>query len=232
MTQAYYEKQSSKINYYNQKIEELKKEHSHYVKGYTLFNIEKVAKIENQIRFYENKVRAIENNRAINTDNPDAIDLLELKLEKKKELHIFFKTYNAKVREYKSKGDKTDFTGFTDSQIANIKAGITVPSYQLAYLTREIREITKKIEKVKKLSSDETKETDYGNFKIVDNVEENRVQIFLDEGTGRKLYRDFRNLGFVFSRTNGAWQRKRGNAAYATKAIIELLTEYYKNKAA
>lgn len=231
MAQNYYEKQSARIEYYENKIKELREEHSHYVGGYTLHNIEKVAKIENQIRFYEDKVKAIKNNRAINADNPDAIDLLELKLEQKKERHAFIKLYNAKVRKYKSKGEKTDFTGFSDSQIQNIKAGIAVPTYHLTYLTREIRDLTKKIEKLKKLASDTTKETDYGKFKVIDNVEENRVQVFLDEETGRKLYRDFRSWGFVFSRTNGAWQRKRGNAGYATKNIVNILTEYYKSKA-
>lgn len=84
MAENYYEKQMSKIEYYENKINELKNQHKIYVKGYTIYNIERVAKIESSIRYYEDKIKAIKNNTSINSDNPDAIDLLELKLEKKK----------------------------------------------------------------------------------------------------------------------------------------------------
>lgn len=232
MAENYYEKQVSKIEYYENKINELKNQHKIYVKGYTIYNIERVAKIESSIRYYEDKIKAIKNNTSINSDNPDAIDLLELKLEKKKTEHAKIKEYNAKLREYSKKGENTNFDGFSEKEIEYIKAGRSIPTYQLTYLKREISDITKKIERLKKLASDVTQKQEYENFTVVDNVEENRVQIFVDEETGRNLYKTFRSYGFVFSRTNKAYQRKRGNAAYATKRMIEILKEHYKNNAA
>ena len=227
MSENFYNKQADRIKYYENKIAELRSLHKHYVNGYSPYCINKVAQLEKSIRHYEGKLRGMANNKSINSDNPDAIDLLELKLEKKKERHAKVKSYNAKVREYASKGEKTDLSGYSENEIKHIKAGVTMPAYELAYLTRDIREISKKIERLKKLASDKTQEKDFGKFKIVDNVEENRVQIILDEETGRELYKTFKSYGFVFSRINGAYQRKRGNAKWATEQMIKILQEHY-----
>ena len=66
-----------------------------------------------------------------------------------------------------------------------------------------------------------TSKRNIGKVTIVDNVEENRLQIFFPEKPQMEVRIELKSHGFKWSNRNGCWQRYRSNNAnYNAKNII------------
>lgn len=88
-----------------------------------------------------------------------------------------------------------------------IKARDHAP-YELINIGATIRAVKERIENIKFLEQFSEEEKDYKRFKTVVNKSKNRVQIIFNDRTTRDTYKYLRSRGFVFSRTEGAFQRK------------------------
>ena len=65
-------------------------------------------------------------------------------------------------------------------------------------------------------------ETQIGDVTIIEDVEGNRVKMIFPERLSKEMYDFIRHQGFVWSPTNGAWQRKRSSqASVAAKECAE-----------
>ena len=156
----------------------------------------------------------------VSSDDPDAINKLSEKLEKLQKQQELYRAINKALRKADKSGDDAPLKalGLSDQTIAGLKqpdfAGRRgIPSYVLTNNSSNMRRIRQRIEELKATAEDQTSEEQHGEIRIVDNVEENRVQIFFPRKPATDLRRTFKSAGFRWSPTTGAWQRHRSNAA-------------------
>ena len=163
------------------------------------------------------------NNNAISASDPQAVEKLTAKLEKSKELQVMMKEVNAYWRK---KGACMGAPGITEEQAAKLDAKISAArypwdnqpfaSYDLTNNNAEIKRLEKRIAEITR-----NKEVGFSGWEFVGgsaeaNTELNRLQIFFDERPDRDKHDAMRHAGFVYSHTNGAYQRQlNANAIYA-----------------
>jgi len=156
----------------------------------------------------------------VSSDDPDAVIKLTeqlAELEKKQKLH---KAINKALRVSDRTGSDAELKalGLSEKTIAQLKtpdfAGYRgIPSYVLSNNSSNMRRIRQRIEALRKAANDQTSEEMHGDIRIVDNVEENRVQIFFPGMPQPDVRKKLKQNGFRWSPTAGAWQRHRSNAA-------------------
>lgn len=140
----------------------------------------------------------------IRSDDPDAIELLELKLKDLKTTHEKMKSANLYLRRFGS------WDGFDDKEfIKEAYDSQGNPTYfYLINSNQEMRRIENRIETLKRQAM-----IDYGDgwkFSggvVKANKEEGRLQIFFDEKPGDETLRALKGRGFKWSSRSKAWQR-------------------------
>jgi len=174
---------------------------------------------------YRRRVTALESNRAIFSDDPDATEKLVDKIERLKNRQGIMKRANLLIR--KADRDGLADLGFSDETIANLfktdfAGRVGFPNYVLTNNSANIRRLEKRLAILQKAQSDETTEEKFpGGIRLVDNVEDNRLQIFFPEIPSEALRRELKSNGFRWSPTLGAWQRHRSNhATYLAKLML------------
>ena len=175
--------------------------------------------------YYRRRAAAVESNRAIFNDDPDAMEKLVDKIERLKECQGAMKRANHLIR----KADREGLAdlGFSVETIAKLfaqdfagRAGF--PNYTLANNSANIRRLEKRLAAIQNAQHDETTEERFTNgVCLVDNVEANRLQIFFPDIPSEEIRRELKRKGFHWSPTVGAWQRHRSNhAMYLAKLIL------------
>jgi hypothetical protein len=163
----------------------------------------------------EARANAAESNRAISSDNPDAIDLLRVKLAKIEKSRTFAISANKAIRSAKGDAAKAcaalQALGFTEGQAADLLAPdfagrIGIPSYKLTNWSSEARRIKQRIEALEATSAREPMPEE----KIVAvtiREQDNRVQLLFPGKPSDEIRARLRSNGFRWSPTSGAWQR-------------------------
>ena len=193
-------------------------------------NYKKSFEAMDKAKYYREKVLAAETNTAISSDNPDALDLLKKKLsdlERKQEL---MKTVNKIIRNKKKTEDvKTKEImdlGFAEENAKKMFepdfcGRIGFADYQLTNNNANIRRLKERIKDLERKQNDTTTEVTINGVRIVDNVEDNRLQLFFDGKPPEEVRTNLKKYGFKWSRYNGCWQRFRsGNANYYAKLVV------------
>ena len=155
----------------------------------------------------------------ISSDDPAAIQKLTEKLEKLEKLEKqqeHYKAINKALKRADKTGDDTPLRelGLSDQTIAGLKepdfAGRRgIPSYVLTNNNSNMRRIRERIEALRATAEDQTSSEQHGEVRIVDNVEENRVQIFFPYKPDRPTRQTLKCYGFRWSPTADAWQQHR-----------------------
>jgi hypothetical protein len=84
-----------------------------------------------------------------------------------------------------------------------------------------MRRIRERIALLEKRAQDVTKEKVVNGVRVVDNVEDNRLQLFFDGKPAEAIRDELKSSGFHWSPYNECWQRMRSNwAMYNAKRII------------
>ncbi len=184
--------------------------HSNYTKGYELKK--KAANLRGRA--------ASIGTAGVSSDDPDAVLKLIEKLEELEKKQQFHKAINKALRVADRTGsdDELKALGLSEKTIAQLKtpdfAGNRgIPSYVLSNNSSNMRRIRERIEALRKAANDQTSEEVHGEIRIVDNVEDNRVQIFFPGTPSPDVRKKLKQNGFRWSPTAGAWQRHRSNAA-------------------
>jgi hypothetical protein len=159
----------------------------------------------------------MESNRAIFSDDPDATEKLVDKIERLKKRQGVMKRANQLLR----KADREGLAdlGFSADAIdklfqADWSGRIGFPDYALKNNSANIRRLERRLAQLQKAQKDQTSETLFPEgVRLVDNIEENRLQIFFPEIPAESVRRDLKQNGFRWSPTAGAWQRHRSNRA-------------------
>ena len=180
--------------------------------------------------YYEHKAEAAENNSAISSDDPDALDKLKERVAKLKANQAYMKKVNAYYRKHKT---LEGCPALTSEGIAELQASMSrdwhknpvpYPSFYLSNNNANIHRVEQRIHDLKNRSEFAGWEFPGGRAEI--NEGENRLQLFFDEKPGDEQRQALKHGGFRWSPSQGAWQRQLNrNAIYAADRIDFLRPE-------
>lgn len=178
--------------------------------------------LSEKAEYYEHKAQAAENNHAISSDDPEAIKLLKEKLEKLEKLQNIMKAANKIVRSKKltdeEKIQEMVKLGLSEEGAANALkpdfcGRVGFASYSLQNNNANIKRVKDRIKELEKRANDETTEEEINGIRIVDNVEDNRLQVFFEGIPAAEIRSKLKSNGFRWSRYNGCWQSYRSERA-------------------
>lgn len=169
----------------------------------------------------------------IKSGDEDAIERLEEKLENLKELQDGMKAANKAIRmKDTQKGDEElRMLGYSDEQIVKLRepdfcGRIGFPSYALQNNNATIHRVEERLKELKAVKEEGTKESENPFFRVVENTENMRLQLFFDEKPETEVRELLKKNGFKWAPSHGAWQRQlTENAKYALKAVLKHLQE-------
>lgn len=158
----------------------------------------------------------------ISSDDPNALEKLNAKLEHYEKIHKMMVDANAYKRKHKT---LIGFTGGLTEENCKRLSEIDGPPFarfQLQNSNQTIKQIKNRIETINNLNSLENKEYSKSWGKVVFNYELKRVQFLFDEKPGEEVRNLLKSRAFRWSPKNNAWQRILSNdAIYITKLILK-----------
>lgn len=197
---------------------------------------EKSFELSKKADYYTRRAASAEANRNISSDDPEAVFKLEEKVLKLEKLQETMKTVNKIIRKYDVKDDaqkKICFeeilkTGLFKKEetiwkilTPNCFNGYGFERFELTNNLAKIKQAQKRVEELKAKRSQITTEKIVGEIRIVENVEENRLQLFFPGKPADDIRAKLKSWGFRWSPFNGCWQAFLNNRAkYAVKQLI------------
>lgn len=195
---------------------------------------EKSFELQKKAEYYESRLAAARSNKSISSDDPDAVMLLKEKLAKMERFQEEAKKINKIIKrksgtqEEKQKELEATFPNFKPENLVKLFepdfcGRVGIPDYELTNNNANMRRIRKRIEQLEKSAKAETVERVFSKgVKIVNNVEENRLQMFFDGKPEESIRAMLKSNGFHWSPYNGCWQRMRGNSAcWAAERVLQ-----------
>ena len=166
----------------------------------------------------------------ISSDDPKAVDKLSKKLADLEAAQEMMKSANritrAKKKTDEQKIEELAKLGIKEKDAKNLLepdyAGkVGFPAYALSNNNANIKRTRDRIAELEKQTNEETTQIDFDGGQIIDNVEDNRVQIFHEEKPSEDIRGRLKKNGFRWAPSVGAWQRKRSDPAlWAAKDIV------------
>ena len=171
-------------------------------------------------------------NRVISSDDPNAIQKLQDKLEMCEKSQKYMKEVNAY---YRKNGTCEGFPGMEAARAARLDESVRqayswdkqpFPSYALTNNSAEIRRLKQRIEKLTVNQEVGFVGWTFDGGEVVANSAENRLQILFDEKPDEQKRSALKGNGFKWSPSQGAWQRQlNDNAIYAASRMEFLRPE-------
>lgn len=172
----------------------------------------------------------------ISSDNPEAISLLQEKLAKLEKLQVFMVAANKVVRAFHKAGVRDESAGDAwDNYLLKLREcgekGIGIAAaksllapdfcgrigfaaYQLSNNSAEISRCKARIAQLAAKAQEVSKEVEVaGGVKMVENVEDNRLQLIFPGKPSPEVIAELKGRGFRWAPSVGAWQRQLNNAA-------------------
>ena len=188
----------------------------------------------NYLEGYARKIRnLLFMEQPILSGDAEAVELLEEKLERLKEDQERMKAANKAIRKKNTAEGDEDLKdmGYSEEQICKLREpnyiGIAgYPSYVLQNNNANIHRVEGRLNSLKQAKEAGTQETENKFFRIVENSEIMRLQLFFDGKPEDKVRGILKQNSFRWSPSNGCWQRQlTGNARYAVHRIIKDLED-------
>lgn len=149
-------------------------------------------KLCEKANYYERLAESAENNRAISSDDPEAIEKLKNKLEE-------LENEREKVKEFNKAAKKN----------GTEKA----PWYRLPYLSKDIKRIKDRIAQLERVDQMPAEIIKFDGGEIDSNAYTNRVIIRFDERQDDETITRLKNYGFRWAPSEKGWQRFRNPTA-------------------
>lgn len=169
------------------------------------------------------RLAAMEANRAIFSDDPQAVEKLEEKLARLQKRHEMMKAANKLAR----KGDRDGLAamGFAESNITKLlepdwSGHPGFPSYGITNNGANIRSIQKRIAGLERHAQDETSERIVGEVRLVDSVEDNRIQAHFPGKPIEAVRSALKSNGFRWTPSLGCWQAYRSMGIERAAQVI------------
>lgn len=167
----------------------------------------------------------------IKSGDEDAIEKLEEKLENLKGMQESMKAANKAIRmKDVKKGDGLlKDMGYTDEQIKELRSPdfcgrIGYPDYALQNNNANIHRVEGRLKELKAAKETGTQEIENQFFKVVENTENMRLQLFFEDKPEPEVREVLKSNGFRWAPSQEAWQRQlTQNARYSLKRVIEQL---------
>lgn len=169
------------------------------------------------------------NNNPIKSDDPQAVEKLNAKLEACEKQHDFMKSVNSY---YRKNGTAVGCPGVTESQAKAIdeklKSGYSwsyqpFSSYALQGSNQEIRRLKQRIAELTHNREIGFAGWDFEGGKAVANQENHRLQLLFDEKPDETRRTELKWNGFRWSPSEQAWQRLLNDSAIYSAARIDFL---------
>lgn len=159
-------------------------------------------------------------NRAISASDPQAVEKLTKRLQECREFQETGKGVNA---HWRKTGTCSGAPGITDALAEKLDRKVInatvswerVPysDYMLKNNYAEMKRLEKRIAEITRNQEVGFSGWDFTGGKAVANTELNRLQLIFNERTSPEKHQALRHAGFVFSHTNGAYQRQLNSSA-------------------
>lgn len=162
------------------------------------------------------RARAAENNHAISSDDPEALNRLREKLECLEKHQEQMKAVNAAIRlKDTDRGDaRLAALGYSPVDIAKLRkpdfmGRVGIPAYALTNNAATIRGVKERIAQLEARASAPAPEGwEFDGCEVICNVAENRLQIRFADIPDESVRSRLKGNGFRWSRYNGVWQRQ------------------------
>jgi hypothetical protein len=167
--------------------------------------------------YYENRVKAMEENQSISSDDPEAIEKLQGKLEVLESMQQFMKDANKCIK----KQDKEKFLTLdygTEKLWDKLNTplsfhGTGYPGYSLTNNNANIRRIRQRIEYLKREATRIPTDQVIKGVRVLENTYVGRLQLIFPDKPSYEIRKQLKKSGFKFSYEENAWQRLLNNAA-------------------
>jgi hypothetical protein len=161
----------------------------------------------------------------------DAIERLEEKLEKLKDLQAEMKEANKAVRlkDIEKGNARLLEMGYSEEQIKKLRepdfcGRIGFPDYALSNNNQRIHNTEARLKSLKEAKEKGTQEKESEFFRVVENTELMRLQIFFDGKPEPEVREILKSNGFRWAPSQSAWQRQlTANARYALRRVEQEL---------
>lgn len=187
-----------------------------------------------EIQKLKDKIMSIVNGKdIIKSGDADAIEKLEKKLETLKVEQEKMKAANKAIRmkDTEKGNEKLRKLGYTDEQIIELRnpdylGRSGFPSYALTNNNQNIHRVEERLRKLKAAKAKENAESENKYFRVVENTEIMRLQLFFNEKPDALTRDILKKNGFRWSPKNEVWQRQlTDNARYSLKRVMKALEE-------
>jgi len=192
-----------------------------------------VCQLNEKAEYYNHKAEAGENNLAISSDDPEAIQKLRAQIADKEKRQAAMKAANRIIKS-KPKNQQTpekitrlvDDVGLSHETAAKLfepdfcgRAGF--PGYSLQNNNSNIKRMKDRITALTNNAQATSTTEDRAHFAVVENTELNRLQLMFQGKPPDDIRKILRQAGFVFSYKNTAWQRHLNNAGREAASRVE-----------
>lgn len=192
----------------------------------------------------EAAANAAENNRAISSDDPAALDKLRARLERRMAMQELMRKTNAaiRMRDTDAGDEKLRELGFSDGRIAQLRRGdflgrVGYPDYELSNNNADIRRIKGRIELLEEAekrraaaSGSDMPTTEHatseGQVELVENIAENRLQFRFQGKPSSATRHLLKTNGFIWAPSQNSWQRHLNSAAkFAAQCVLDKIEQ-------
>jgi hypothetical protein len=181
----------------------------------------------NKTEYYESRVKAMEDNESISSDDPNAIEKLEGKLDALESMQQFMKDAN----KYIKKKDKEKFLAldygteklWDELNMPHRFQGTGYPRYSLTNNNANINRIRKRIAYLKQEAKRIPTDTMIKGIRVLENTYVGRLQLIFPDKPSYEIRQQLkRKWGFRWSHDEQAWQRQlNNNAVYAATEFLK-----------
>lgn len=171
--------------------------------------------------------------KAIQSNNENALEILQNKLDSLKKHQEKMKQANSYYRKNKT---MIGYAGITEEEAKrineNMKNGYSwcnqpYTAYTLTNNNANIHRIEERLKSLKEVKEAEPKEKELSNgIKYVENTEQMRVQLLFDGKPTEEVRTVLKSHGFRWSPRNMAWQRQlTTNGKYEAENVIKIISD-------
>lgn len=194
-------------------------------------NMRRSIEADKKQKYYQGRAEALLSNTAISSDDPNALDKLQEKLDNLKGLQELMKDANKIIRHKKhapaEKVGQLVEMGLTEERATKLMnagnfGGPGFPSFRITNNGANIRRIEERVKHLQRMQAIPPSDEIINGVRMVVNQEDNRIQLFFPGKPADEIRTKLKSNGFRWAPSVGAWMRHlSNNAIYYAKQILQ-----------
>jgi len=196
--------------------------------------MDKFVEEKSKADYWKQRAEAAEKNNTISSDDPEAIQKLKAKINQLEFNQGFMKKINSAHAKYIKKQDESVLSEFDEKWQLKIKNYVPAyswekhpfPPYALQNNNQNIAACKKRLEQLERNQNQTSSEKSFGDIKLIENVELNRIQIKFPGKPDYNTRQTLKSHGFRWSPNEMAWQRHLNNSGrYSAEYVINKINQ-------